>query len=114
MGLGAGYAIAACLLEKMKPAKERCPVLCIQGDSAFGFAGMEFETACRLVYSFRVSASLHFLSGYGSMATLDGLISAFLNICVDLASKCDTHYSLIDTTRYLYIPIGMNYLLCLL
>lgn len=47
MGLGAGYAIAACLLEKMKPAKERCPVLCIQGDSAFGFAGMEFETACR-------------------------------------------------------------------
>jgi oxalyl-CoA decarboxylase len=47
MGLGAGYAIAASLLEKMKPVKQRCPVLCIQGDSAFGFAGMEFETACR-------------------------------------------------------------------
>lgn len=65
MGLGAGYAIAASLLEKMKPHKERCSVFCIQGDSAFGFAGMEFETACRymnvyyiLSLSFRIRASI--------------------------------------------------------
>lgn len=49
MGLGAGYAIAASLLEKLKPQKQRCPVFSIQGDSAFGFASMEFETACRFV-----------------------------------------------------------------
>ena len=47
MGVGAGYAIAAALLEKLKPHKQRCRVFCIQGDSAFGFASMEFETACR-------------------------------------------------------------------
>ena len=47
MGLGAGYAIAASLLEKMKPRDQRHPVFCIQSDSAFGFAAIEFETACR-------------------------------------------------------------------
>ena len=47
MGLGAGYAIAASLMEKLKKNQQRCPVFCIQGDSAFGFAAMEFETACR-------------------------------------------------------------------
>lgn len=52
MGLGAGYAIAASIVEKMKLPKHRCPVFCIQGDSAFGFAGMEFETACRYAYLF--------------------------------------------------------------
>ena len=40
MGIGMGYAIAAAV-ETGKP------VLCIEGDSAFGFSGMEIETICR-------------------------------------------------------------------
>ena len=40
MGIGMGYAIAAAV-ETGKP------VLCIEGDSAFGFSGMEVETICR-------------------------------------------------------------------
>src|SRR4029078_2080645 len=40
MGIGMGYAVGAAI-ETGKP------VLCIEGDSAFGFAGMEIETTCR-------------------------------------------------------------------
>jgi oxalyl-CoA decarboxylase len=40
MGVGMGYAIAAAI-ETDKP------VLAIEGDSAFGFSGMEIETICR-------------------------------------------------------------------
>jgi len=40
MGIGMGYAIAAAV-ETGKP------VLCVEGDSAFGFSGMEVETICR-------------------------------------------------------------------
>jgi oxalyl-CoA decarboxylase len=40
MGIGMGSAIAA----SVETGK---PVLCIEGDSAFGFSGMEVETICR-------------------------------------------------------------------
>jgi oxalyl-CoA decarboxylase len=40
MGIGMGYAIGAAI-ETGKP------VLCVEGDSAFGFSGMEIETICR-------------------------------------------------------------------
>jgi oxalyl-CoA decarboxylase len=40
MGIGMGFAIAAAI-ETGKP------VLAIEGDSAFGFSGMEVETICR-------------------------------------------------------------------
>src|SRR5205807_2109482 len=40
MGIGMGYAIAA----SVETGK---PVLCVEGDSAFGFSGMEVETICR-------------------------------------------------------------------
>src|ERR1700716_623878 len=40
MGIGMGYSIAAAI-ETGKP------VLCVEGDSAFGFSGMEVETICR-------------------------------------------------------------------
>jgi oxalyl-CoA decarboxylase len=40
MGIGMGYAIAAAI-ETGKP------VLAVEGDSAFGFSGMEVETICR-------------------------------------------------------------------
>ncbi|GAM20948.1 hypothetical protein SAMD00019534_041230 [Acytostelium subglobosum LB1] len=42
MGVGIGYAIAAHGVYQ----GER-PIICIQGDSAFGFSGMEIELACR-------------------------------------------------------------------
>ncbi|GMM37413.1 putative indolepyruvate decarboxylase family protein [Saccharomycopsis crataegensis] len=41
MGVGLGYCIAS------KLAKPWCHVLAIEGDSAFGFSGMEIETAVR-------------------------------------------------------------------
>src|SRR5437588_10065538 len=40
MGIGMGYAIAAAV-------ETGAPVVAIEGDSAFGFSGMEFETICR-------------------------------------------------------------------
>src|SRR5258706_11486060 len=40
MGIGMGYAIAAAHVTGK-------PVVAIEGDSAFGFSGMEIETICR-------------------------------------------------------------------
>ena len=50
MGLGCGYAIAASLIVRdssHNQSKLKGRVFCIQGDSAFGFSGMELEVACR-------------------------------------------------------------------
>ena len=45
MGVGTGFAIAASMVVRdTEPQKK---VFCIQGDSAFGFSGMEIETAAR-------------------------------------------------------------------
>lgn len=41
MGIGMGYAIGAAI------AGDGQPVVAIEGDSAFGFSGMEIETICR-------------------------------------------------------------------
>jgi len=40
MGIGMGYCVAAAVTTKQ-------PVIAIEGDSAFGFSGMEVETLCR-------------------------------------------------------------------
>src|SRR6187397_2924476 len=40
MGVGMGYCVAAAVITKQ-------PVIAIEGDSAFGFSGMEVETICR-------------------------------------------------------------------
>ncbi|HWI14111.1 MAG TPA: oxalyl-CoA decarboxylase, partial [Burkholderiales bacterium] len=40
MGIGMGFAVAAAVVGKQ-------PVIAIEGDSAFGFSGMEVETICR-------------------------------------------------------------------
>src|SRR5206468_13129331 len=40
MGIGMGYAVAAAVTSGK-------PVVAIEGDSAFGFSGMEIETICR-------------------------------------------------------------------
>ena len=49
MGVGTGFAIAAALLAESEADEKKTPrrVVCVQGDSAFGFSGMELETACR-------------------------------------------------------------------
>lgn len=51
MGVGCGFAIAAAVVlgdsDSRVKTQSSFPVVCIQGDSAFGFSGMEFETACR-------------------------------------------------------------------
>ncbi|MGH2587311.1 MAG: thiamine pyrophosphate-dependent enzyme, partial [Dehalococcoidia bacterium] len=41
MGVGLGFAVAAGVVNRPKR------VVCVEGDSAFGFSGMEIETACR-------------------------------------------------------------------
>ena len=45
MGVGLGFAIAASLWCRDHAANKR--VVCVQGDSAFGFGGMEVETVMR-------------------------------------------------------------------
>uniref|UniRef100_A0A8B9L6J6 2-hydroxyacyl-CoA lyase 1 n=1 Tax=Astyanax mexicanus TaxID=7994 RepID=A0A8B9L6J6_ASTMX len=45
MGVGPGFAVAAAVLEKAQQTGKR--VVCVEGDSAFGFSGMEVETMCR-------------------------------------------------------------------
>jgi 2-hydroxyacyl-CoA lyase 1 len=41
MGVGLGFTIAAAVVHPDRP------IVTVQGDSAFGFSGMELETACR-------------------------------------------------------------------
>ena len=53
MGVGTGFAIAAAMFARSMANKSGTTpdrVVCIQGDSAFGFSGMELETACRYWY----------------------------------------------------------------
>ncbi|XP_048415994.1 2-hydroxyacyl-CoA lyase 1 isoform X3 [Stegostoma tigrinum] len=45
MGVGLGFALAAAVIAKDESPHQR--VICIEGDSAFGFSGMEVETVCR-------------------------------------------------------------------
>lgn len=45
MGVGTGFAIAAAIVTSDREPQKK--VFCIQGDSAFGFSGMEMETAAR-------------------------------------------------------------------
>lgn len=56
MGVGLGFAIAAALwCRAYSPSKK---VLCVEGDSAFGFSGMEVETMFRCVDLFLCELSL--------------------------------------------------------
>lgn len=48
MGVGLGFAIAAAAVERSQSDKGR-RIVCVEGDSAFGFSGMEVETMCRWV-----------------------------------------------------------------
>ncbi|KAM8870736.1 2-hydroxyacyl-CoA lyase 1 isoform 2-T2 [Spinachia spinachia] len=45
MGVGLGFAIAAATVVRSERSDQR--IVCVEGDSAFGFSGMEVETMCR-------------------------------------------------------------------
>ncbi|CAD5122752.1 DgyrCDS11161 [Dimorphilus gyrociliatus] len=45
MGVGLGFAIACALWAKDNAPEKK--IVCVEGDSAFGFSGMELETVCR-------------------------------------------------------------------
>ncbi|CAF4611239.1 unnamed protein product [Rotaria sp. Silwood1] len=45
MGVGPGFAIAAAIYCQDHEPEKR--IICVEGDSAFGFSGLEFETAVR-------------------------------------------------------------------
>ena len=45
MGVGLGYAIAAAVWARDHAPGKR--IVCVEGDSAFGFSGMELETIYR-------------------------------------------------------------------
>jgi len=45
MGVGLGFAVAAAAWTKKYAPEKR--VICVEGDSAFGFSGMEMETLFR-------------------------------------------------------------------
>jgi len=45
MGVGPGFAVASAVYYQDHEPQKR--IICVEGDSAFGFSGMEFETAAR-------------------------------------------------------------------
>lgn len=75
MGVGLGFAIAAAALERSENKGQR--IVCVEGDSAFGFSGMEVETMCRWV------GSLPFCTIYGihfnPLLLLNDTLSLFFN-----------------------------------
>ena len=52
MGVGLGFAVAAAIYCRQEKLQER--VICVEGDSAFGFSGMEVETMFRCVLRVQV------------------------------------------------------------
>lgn len=90
MGVGVGYAIAAKLTHPQRP------VVCIQGDSAFGFSAMELETVARL----RLPILIIIINNSGIYSGIDAshfqlLHSAKLSSVVDLPST-----ALLPNARY--------------
>ena len=81
MGLGSGYAIAASLIVRDSTHNQsglKGRVFCIQGDSAFGFSGMELEVACR--YSSVHGLSITYFSFHLNLPFLHFiLLSAFIS-----------------------------------
>ncbi len=67
MGIGMGYAIGASVTSGS-------PVVAIEGDSAFGFSGMEIETICR--YNLPVTIALFLIMAASTEETV--LISVAL------------------------------------
>jgi 2-hydroxyacyl-CoA lyase 1 len=90
MGVGVGYAIAAAFAQDHK-------VVCIQGDSAFGFSGMEIEVACR--YSLPITFIV--INNNGIYRGLDTLPQAVAGSTSRIARACAIPAtSLLPEARY--------------
>jgi oxalyl-CoA decarboxylase len=84
MGIGLGYAIAAAV-------ESGNPVVCISGDSAFGFAGMEIETICR----YRLPVTVIILNN-GGVYRGDGVNTASSDPAVTVLEPSAHHERLIE------------------
>jgi oxalyl-CoA decarboxylase len=84
MGVGLGYAIAAAV-------ESGDPVVCISGDSAFGFAGMEIETICR----YRLPITVVILNN-GGVYRGDGVNTASSDPAVTVLEPNAHHERLIE------------------
>ena len=85
MGVGLGYAIAAAV-------ESGDPVVCISGDSAFGFAGMEIETICR----YRLPVTVVILNN-GGVYRGDGVNEVSGDPSVTVLNAAAHHERLIET-----------------
>lgn len=65
MGVGLGFAIACALWAKENAPNKR--VICVEGDSAFGFSGMEVETVCR----FSIMQKKHYSTNHSPLCRYD-------------------------------------------
>ena len=92
MGVGLGFAIAAALYVKDTDPTKR--VICIEGDSAFGFSGMEVETIVR----YKLPIILVIVNNNGIYGGLDS------ELFEDIAGSDPSHNipptSLLPSARY--------------
>jgi oxalyl-CoA decarboxylase len=84
MGVGLGYAIAAAV-------ETGGPVVAIEGDSAFGFSGMEIETICR----YRLPATVVILNN-GGVYRGDGVNAASADPAPTVLDPSAHHERLIE------------------
>ncbi|HEV7864247.1 MAG TPA: thiamine pyrophosphate-dependent enzyme, partial [Acidimicrobiia bacterium] len=84
MGIGMGYAIAAAV-------ETGAPVVAIEGDSAFGFSGMEIETICR----YRLPVSVVVLNN-GGVYRGDDVNAASSDPSPTTLNPCARHELLIE------------------
>ncbi|XP_066484198.1 2-hydroxyacyl-CoA lyase 1 isoform X1 [Tiliqua scincoides] len=68
MGVGLGFAIAAAMVTKDYSPHQQ--VVCIEGDSAFGFSGMEVETICSY-YRYNLPIIIIIVNNNGIYSGLD-------------------------------------------
>jgi oxalyl-CoA decarboxylase len=107
MGIGMGYAIGAAVTTGK-------PVVAIEGDSAFGFSGMELETICR--YNLPVTTIVFNNNGvyrgtdvnlsggadpsptvFVKNARYDKMIEAFGGIGYHVATPAELHAALVES-----------------
>ena len=73
MGVGFGFAIAAAVVH---PDRK---VVAVEGDSAFGFSGMEFEVACR----FKLPITFIIVNNGGIVRRAASFLYSLCLLCVD-------------------------------
>ena len=92
MGVGLGFAIAAALYAKDTDPSKR--IICVEGDSAFGFSGMEMETIVR----YKLPIILVIVNNNGIYGGLDNEL--FEEIAGEEPSQNVPPTSLLPSARY--------------